>query len=153
MPDHSPYLRYELGLDTTEDLGGIFNISVGYNLEGILKPNVQNFFDKMTDCSAELEEKFAKIKRIYRDVKKLGIPSRITDNITLSTMHGCPPDEIEKIGRYLITEKKLNTTIKLNPTLLGPEMLRDILNNKLGFETLFRTRPLATTSSIRMPST
>ncbi|HOG64834.1 MAG TPA: putative selenate reductase subunit YgfK [Spirochaetota bacterium] len=128
-------LRYELGLDTTEDLGGIFNISVGYNLEGILKPNVQNFFDKMTDCSAELEEKFAKIKRIYRDVKKLGIPSRITDNITLSTMHGCPPDEIEKIGRYLITEKKLNTTIKLNPTLLGPEMLRDILNNKLGFET------------------
>lgn len=129
-------LRYELGLDTSDELGGIFNISVGYNMEGILKPNVQNFFAKMTDCSAELEEKFERITKIYRDITKLTIPSRITDNITLSTMHGCPPDEIEKIGRYLIGEKKLNTTIKLNPTLLGPERLREILNDKLGFETI-----------------
>jgi putative selenate reductase len=51
-------------------------------------------------------------------------------------MHGCPPEEVEKIGRYFVTERNLNTTIKLNPTLLGPERLRGILNDKLGFETV-----------------
>jgi len=128
-------LRREFGLESCKGLGGIFNMSVGYNLEGILKPNVQEFFAKMEDSSAELAEKCARVKKIYPDVKRLGIPARMTDSITLSTMHGCPPDEIEKIGRYLITEKRLNTTVKLNPTLLGPEMLRGILNTKLGFET------------------
>ncbi|MCB9250361.1 MAG: FAD-dependent oxidoreductase [Ignavibacteriales bacterium] len=49
-------------------------------------------------------------------------------------MHGCPSDEIEKIGKYLIEERKLHTTIKLNPTLLGAERLRYILNNKLGYK-------------------
>ncbi|HNV71243.1 MAG TPA: FAD-dependent oxidoreductase, partial [Candidatus Ozemobacteraceae bacterium] len=48
---------------------------------------------------------------------------------------GCPPDEIEKIGRYLIEEQKLHTTIKLNPTLLGPRELRHILNEELGWGT------------------
>jgi putative selenate reductase len=48
-------------------------------------------------------------------------------------MHGCPPDEIGKIGLYLINEKKLHTTIKLNPTLLGPVDLRNLLNDKMGF--------------------
>ena len=42
----------------------------------------------------------------------------MSDNITVSTMHGCPPDEVEKIGRYFVEERKLHTTIKLNPTLL-----------------------------------
>jgi putative selenate reductase len=49
-------------------------------------------------------------------------------------MHGCPPDEVEKIGCYFIEDRKLHTTIKLNPTLLGPEKLRDILNDELGFD-------------------
>ena len=50
-------------------------------------------------------------------------------------MHGCPPDEIEKIGLYLIGEKKFDTVIKLNPTLLGPQDLRGILNDRLGYHT------------------
>jgi putative selenate reductase len=49
-------------------------------------------------------------------------------------MHGCPPDEIEKIGKYLIEERKLHTAIKLNPTLLGPLKLRQILNTELNFD-------------------
>ena len=67
--------------------------------------------------------------------QNIDIPDRISDNVTLSTMHGCPPEEIEKIGLYLINEKKLHTSIKLNPTLLGPAELRKILNKDLGFET------------------
>ncbi len=65
----------------------------------------------------------------------LDIPDCISDNLTISTMHGCPPDEVEKIGRYFIEERHLNTTIKLNPTLLGAERVRDILSTKLGFDT------------------
>ncbi len=117
-------------------LGTIFNMSVGYNMEGILNDNVQWFFDKMQDASLELALKINEIKEIYPEVIHLNIPAKISDNITLSTMHGCPANEIEEIGMYLIKVKKLNTLIKLNPTLLGAEKLRYILNEKLGFETV-----------------
>ena len=110
-------------------------MSVGYNMEGILSPTVQRFLDRMQDCSDEKAEKIERLARFYPRVKALDIPDCISDNLTISTMHGCPPDEVEKIGRYFVEERKLNTTIKLNPTLLGPEGVRDILNKKLGFET------------------
>ncbi|HEX7411171.1 MAG TPA: FAD-dependent oxidoreductase, partial [Bacteroidales bacterium] len=126
-------LRRELGFEGP--LGTLFNMSVGYNLEGILYENVQWFFDKMKDCSAELIEAKDSIRKIYPKIDELEISSCISDHITLSTMHGCPPDEIGKIGLYLINEKKLHTTIKLNPTLLGSDELRGLLNNKLGFST------------------
>ncbi|MFW5724915.1 MAG: putative selenate reductase subunit YgfK [Bacteroidota bacterium] len=113
----------------------IFNMSVGYNLEGILKPNVQWFFEKMNNCSAETEQKIEALATSYPWVKEVEIPSQISNNITLSTMHGCPPDEIEKIGMYLIKEKGLHTVIKLNPTLLGPERVRYILNDTLKYPT------------------
>ncbi len=113
----------------------IFNMSVGYNLEGILQPNVQWFFEKMADCSQELEAKIAELSVHYPEAREVNIPSLISDNITLSTMHGCPPQETEKIGMYLIKERGLHTVIKLNPTLLGPEKVREILNHKMGFPT------------------
>ena len=119
-----------------KDPGTVFNMSVGYNLQGIINDNVQWFLDKMSDCGEELTRKTEEILDIYPDAAGLDIPSRISDNITLSTMHGCPADEIESIAAYLIEKKKLHTLVKLNPTLLGPEMLRDILNNRLGFKTV-----------------
>lgn len=128
-------LKHRLSWDDSENFGMIFNMSVGYNMEGILKDNVQWFFKKMEDCREE-KNKFIKIlKQYYPDIVNIDIPDKLSDNITLSTMHGCPPDEIEKIGLYLINELKLHITIKLNPTLLGAEKLRDILNSKLGFKT------------------
>jgi putative selenate reductase len=114
--------------------GFIFNMSVGYNLEGILKSNIQLFLDRMEDCQEEKESRVKKISKIYPRVMDLDIPDRICDSITISTMHGCPPDEIEKIAQYFIKERKLNTTIKLNPTLLGQEKVRHILNDCLGYE-------------------
>ncbi|MDX1700795.1 MAG: hypothetical protein R3250_09265, partial [Melioribacteraceae bacterium] len=114
--------------------GFIFNMSVGYNLEGILKPNVQWFLDKMNNCGEEKEMKLDILSKLYPRAKSLQIPDQISNNVTLSTMHGCPSDEIEKIGRYLIEERKLHTSIKLNPTLLGKERLRFILNDKLGYK-------------------
>ncbi|HOP04048.1 MAG TPA: putative selenate reductase subunit YgfK [Tenuifilaceae bacterium] len=127
-------LKHKLGIGSPSSPGVIFNMSVGYNMEGILKDNVQWFFSKMADASAELEEKIKSIEKIYPEVREIEISPRLSDNITLSTMHGCPPDEIEKIGHYLLSEKKLHTAIKLNPTLIGKEKLREILL-KSGFET------------------
>lgn len=127
-------LRDKFNWDNSDDPGVIFNMSVGYDYKGILKDNVQWFFKKMADSSEELKEKIESIKSIYPNVINLKISSQISNNITLSTMHGCPSDEIEVIGEYLITEKKLHTAIKLNPTLLGKEKLHEILHDS-GFET------------------
>jgi putative selenate reductase len=118
-----------------KEIGTIFNMSVGYNLQGIMNKNVQWFFDKMTNCPEELIETIEDIEGTYPQVNEIGIPSTLSNNITLSTMHGCPANEIEDIAKYLLEKKNLHTYVKLNPTLLGPEMLRDILNNKLNFKT------------------
>jgi putative selenate reductase len=118
-----------------KETGTIFNMSVGYNMQGIINDNVQWFFEKMSCCKTELSEKIAEIRVVYPQVDEIDIPSAISDNITLSTMHGCPANEIEEIAGYFLEKKNLHTFVKLNPTLLGPEMLRDILNQKLNFKT------------------
>ncbi len=129
-------LRDKFGWREPDNPGLIFNMSVGYDLKGIMNANVQEFFDLMQNCESLLNKKLEEISAIYSSVKNLNIPSQITDNITLSTMHGCPPDEIEKIAKYLIEKKKLHIAIKLNPTLLGPERLRQILNKDLKFDNI-----------------
>ncbi|MGE0076581.1 MAG: putative selenate reductase subunit YgfK [Bacteroidales bacterium] len=126
-------LNHELGYIGTPKT--IFNMSVGYNLEGIKQPNVQWFFNKMASCKNELVEKIELLRPIYPDIDKINIPYQLSNNITLSTMHGCPANEIEDIAKYLLSEKKLHTFVKLNPTLLGPQELRRILNTNLKFKT------------------
>lgn len=114
--------------------GFIFNMSAGYNLEGIKSPAVQRFLDRMESAEEDVKRIKAGLAPLYPAIEKMPIPARLSDNLTVSTMHGCPPDEVESIGRYFITERKYNTAIKLNPTLLGPERLRDILNTQLGYD-------------------
>lgn len=114
--------------------GFIFNMSAGYNLEGIKSPAVQRFLDRMENAEEDVKRIKAGLAPLYPAIEKMPIPARLSDNLTVSTMHGCPPDEVESIGRYFITERKYNTTIKLNPTLLGPERMRDILNTQLGYD-------------------
>ncbi len=116
-------LRDKFGWGNSIHPGVIFNMSVGYNYEGVLKDNVQWFFNKMNDASDELKAKIESIKSVYPNVVNLDISPHLSNNITLSTMHGCPSNEIEMIGNYLITEKKLHAAIKLNPTLLGKPKL------------------------------
>jgi putative selenate reductase len=113
--------------------GMVFNMSVGYNLEGIRKPNVQWYLDAMADASAYLPAYVDIVARRYPAVRDLDIPSCLSDTVTLSTMHGCPPDEIEKISLYLIEERGLHTSVKCNPTLLGAARVRGIVNDDLGF--------------------
>ncbi len=113
--------------------GVLFNMSVGYNLEGILRPNVQWYLDTMADASAHLPAYVEIVARRFPEVREVAIPARLSDTMTLSTMHGCPPDEIEAITRYLVEDRGLHTSVKCNPTLLGAERVRGIVNDDLGY--------------------
>ncbi len=113
--------------------GVIFNLSVGYNLEGIRQPNMQRYLDRIEDAGDDLAACLESVARRFPELSGIEVPSRMSDNVTLSTMHGCPPDEIGAISEYLLLERRLHTSVKLNPTLLGPERVRGILNDSLGF--------------------
>lgn len=128
-------LQHRFGNKQTQKGGFVFNMSIGYNYEGILNENVQWFLAQMGDCMIAKGKMTDSLRSDYPAIDEVEIPDCISDNITLSTMHGCPPDEIEKIGHYLLIEKKLHTFVKLNPTLLGKDELRHILNTRLGFKT------------------
>ena len=131
--------------------GFVFNMSVGYNLEGIKSKRMQTFIDSLIDASKNPSfklyqdkllkfiesDRFTKLfslkftqslnskKDLTEGIKN--ISPNISNSVTLSTMHGCPADEIESIAKYLLEEKKLHTYVKLNPTLLGYERVNEIL--------------------------
>jgi NADPH-dependent glutamate synthase beta subunit-like oxidoreductase len=126
-------LHHQLGFPG-ERPGMVFNMSVGYNLEGIHRPNVQWFLDTMADASAYLSNYIDIVARRYPEIRGFEVPACVSDTITLSTMHGCPPDEIEKISLYLLEERRLHTSVKCNPTLLGADRVRGIINDDLGFD-------------------
>jgi NADPH-dependent glutamate synthase beta subunit-like oxidoreductase len=113
--------------------GVIFNASVGYNMEGLLKPNMQGYLKSVKDASELVRPYVGIVAKYFPEIGGVAVSDRLADNVTLSTMHGCPPDEIEKIAAYLIGEWGFHTNVKLNPTLLGPERLRQILNKQLGY--------------------
>lgn len=125
-------LHHALGFPG-ERPGIIFNMSVGYDLAGILRPNVQWFLDAMRDASQYLPAYVEVVAAHYPQVRDLDIPAQLSDTITLSTMHGCPPDEIEQITTYLLAERGLHTSVKCNPTLLGADRVRRIVHDDLGF--------------------
>ena len=112
----------------------VFNLSVGYNLEGIHQPNMQWFLNQMHDCSEYKPALVDELAKLYPEVRSLNIPNCLSDNVTLSTMHGCPPEEIESISTYLLRDRHLHTLVKCNPTLLGPKRVRALLNEDLGYK-------------------
>lgn len=132
-------MAIELGLSLVKDF--VFNISVGYNLEGIQSKKISDFIDNLkeakdtkafNECIKVLKDNINKFKRFkLEDINK--ITSKITNTVTLSTMHGAKAEEILDIAKHLITNKNINTFIKCNPTLLGFENVREILDN-LGYK-------------------
>ena len=132
-------LGKELGLGTVDEVA--FNISVGYDLDGIKGDKVNSFIDGMTDasstpifaeCSAWVQEHLGELSRFTREDLDTLSPA-VSRSVTLSTMHGCPADEIERIAMHLLTEKHLKTFVKCNPTMLGYQFARDCLDG-LGYD-------------------
>jgi putative selenate reductase len=122
----------QAGTDATGP-GAIFDMSVGYDLAGIRDPRMTRFMDVLEDASEPLDRIAATIRSEFPRFADVEIPRRIANSVTLSTMHGCPPDEIERIARYCLEERGLHTVVKLNPTLLGKEAVLAILHEQLGF--------------------
>lgn len=125
-------LHHKLGFPGDRP-GMIFNMSVGYDLAGIKQPNVQWYLETMADASAYKQAYVDIVATRFPEVRTLDIPDTVSDTITLSTMHGCPPDEIEAIVMYLMDERGIHTSVKCNPTLLGSEPVRRIVNGETGF--------------------
>jgi len=114
----------------------IFDMSVGYDLAGIRSAKVQNFLATMMDATPVVERLRAQIPEAFSHLRALPFTSRISDTLTLSTFHGCPPEEIESIARFLLTEVGINVMVKLNPTLLGRDELLSILHERIGYTEL-----------------
>ena len=111
----------------------IFDMSVGYDLAGIRHPRMTRFMDALADATEALAPIRAALSRDFPSLADTDIPAEVVNSVTVSTMHGCPPDEIERIARYCLEERGLHTVVKLNPTLLGPDAVRAILGDGLGF--------------------
>lgn len=118
-----------------------FNISVGYDLAGIQTPKIDYFLNSMKDaaetdifkeCRQYLLEHLDEFEHLTREDIE-GISPEICNSVTISTLHGCPPQEIEKIAMYLITEKGFHTFIKCNPTLLGYDFARKTMD-EMGYD-------------------
>ncbi len=111
----------------------IYDMSVGYDLAGIMSPTVRAFLDGMRDCSALIERFKQDIPDDYAWARDLDYQTTISDTLTLSTFHGCPPDEIERIIDHLLKEHRLHCVIKLNPTLLGKARVDELLHDRMGY--------------------
>ena len=132
-------LERELGI--CKDKSFVFNMSVGYDLEGIKTPKMDAYIEGLKDASCteifkeckqtllDRIEEFENLDASYVEA----ISPNICNSATLSTMHGCPPEEIESITRYLLGEKHINTFIKMNPTLLGYDYVRKAFDD-MGYD-------------------
>lgn len=118
----------------------VFDLSVGYDLEGISTDKVSAFIDGMTDAMAVIDRLRPEIAGPWAEFADIEFDPMISDTLTLSTFHGCPPEQIEAITKHLITRHGLNVIVKLNPTLLGHDRVAGILHDTLGHEEL-RLRP------------
>jgi len=142
-------LHAELGYEG-DDPGVLFDLSVGYDLDGIEKPNMRWYLEHMADPGDELERCVTGVARSFPVVLDLEIPCRVADSVTLSTLHGCPPEEIGAIAEHLLERWGLHTAVKLNPTLLGYEAVREVLVDRLRWTRVEPHRP-AFTADIGYP--
>lgn len=132
-------LAKELSLADSCDF--IYNASVGYDLQGIQSPKIDAYIEGMknasqtdvwNECYDYLKQNMSRFKHFTQSDLD-AISPQVCNSITLSTLHGCPPDEIERIARYLMDVKGVHTFIKCNPTLLGYETARGLLD-EMGYD-------------------
>ncbi len=110
----------------------IFELSVGYDLKGLSSPAMREYLERIKDVAPVVDELRAEVGE-FRD---LDYRADMISCVTLSTFHGCPPDEIEKIARYLLNEIGVDVIVKLNPTLLGFDEVTHLVQERMGYHEL-----------------
>ncbi|MDA2959152.1 MAG: glutamate synthase [Actinomycetota bacterium] len=116
----------------------VFDMSVGYDLAGISTNKVAGFISTMRNASAVIERMRTELASVpaMAHLADVDLDPCIADTLTLSTFHGCPPDEIHAIVTHLIDVHDLDVIVKLNPTLLGIDTVTQILHDELGYRDL-----------------
>ncbi len=111
----------------------LLELSVGYDLAGIRSAALTRFIATLRDPGPVLEPLRAQVPEPFAALRDVPLPAPLIRGATLSTFHGCPPDEIAAIVRHLMEAHDLDVTVKLNPTLLGEEAIRGSLHEQLGY--------------------
>ena len=111
----------------------ILDLSLGYDLAGVRAPAVRSWVESMKDARAEVMALRDEIPDEHRRLRDLDFRWTLSDQVTLSTFHGCPAGEIEAMAAFLMEEMGLHVTVKLNPTLLGKDAVDGLLHDVLGY--------------------
>ncbi len=122
-------------------------MSIGYDLAGIRTQKVRRFIEGMIDATASVERLRNQLPHRLSRLRELDYPTRLSNSVTLSTFHGCPAEEIERICEFLLAEIGVHTIVKMNPPMLGKERLEHLLYDVLGYREL-TVNPSAYTSGL-----
>ena len=126
----------------------IYDMSIGYDLAGIQTPKVVDFIRGLIDARESVERLRDQIPRWLGPLRELDYPTALSRSITLSTFHGCPAEEIERICEFLLTELNVHVIVKMNPPMLGKERLEHLLYDVMGYTEL-RVNEKAYTSGLQ----
>lgn len=125
----------------------VFDLSVGYDLEGIRGAKMAGFIRGLMDASAMIERLKSEIPPELARLRDIDYDPAVSRTATLSTFHGCPAAEIEGIVDHLLRTHGLHVVVKMNPTMLGEARLTEILHGELGYDEL-AVNPTAYTSGL-----
>ncbi len=109
-----------------------WDLSLGYDLAGIRSDKVGAYIASLRDASELIAALRAQLPERLRRWADVPVPTQVCDSVTLSTFHGCPASEIEAIAAWTL-EQGLHTVVKLNPTLMGHDRCRDLLDS-MGYD-------------------
>ncbi len=151
MLRHAPTMFGDLwgDVELSGTLGDtVYDMSIGYDLAGIRSEKVRRFMDGMLDASDTIERLRGQLPARLAPLRDLEFPTQLSRSVTLSTFHGCPADEIERICEFLLTEVGVHTIVKMNPPMLGQDRLEHLLYDVLGYHEV-RVHPPAYTSGLQ----
>jgi len=111
----------------------IYDMSLGYDLAGIQSESIRTFINVLKSPSNLIEVLRSSIPQDYAFLRDIEYPMTLSKSATISTFHGCPPEQIDQIAKHLISEHQLNVVIKLNPILLGCDKIDYYLHDVMGY--------------------
>jgi len=134
---HDSGLTFQEGRIPPEEPGRnletVLDISVGYDLAGIQSSQIRSWLRTMRDASPVIDELRKQIPDEFAAYREFPFKTVIGNSITLSTFHGTPANEIERICKFLLEEMDFHVIIKMNPPMLGRDRLEHLLFEKLGY--------------------
>jgi putative selenate reductase len=108
-----------------------WDLSLGYDLAGIRSERIGAYIASLRDARPLIDALRRELPPRLQRWADVPVPATVCDSVTLSTFHGCPAHEIEAIAAWTL-EQGLHTVVKLNPTLLGHDRCRALLD-RLGY--------------------